>query len=176
MIDCSRTWKFALMHRNGFIFIVLTLTAVSQAGPQLYLPAVGPVALRFDSDASARPSVTLPVASEASATTGNGSRLDMIPEIIVDSPPNDLTASNSLMHDPPVVEVQNPGLPAEPAEPLIGPMVETNNVITPQMLMRYFTPSLNGAARETIVIPPTGFIPGRPPTTSSTVKYSQPKP
>ena len=160
--------------------MVLTLTAVSHAGPQLYLPAVGPVALRFDSDASARPAVTLPAVSETLAATGNGSRLDMIPEIPVDLPANDLSGSSSLMHDPPVVEVQvgtqNPVSATEPAAPLIGPMIETNNVITPQMLMRYFTPSLNGGARETIVIPPTGFIPGRPPATSSTVNYSQPKP
>ena len=156
--------------------MVLTLTAVSQAGPQLYLPAVGPVALRFDSDASARPAATLPLASEIPSTTGNGSRPDMIPEITVDLPANDLTASSSLMHDPPVVEVQNPVSPTEPTLPLIGPMIETNNVITPQMLMRYFIPSLNGAAREAIVVPPTGFTPGRPPTTSSTVNYSQPKP
>ena len=81
------------MHRNGFIFMVLMLTAVSQAGPQMYLPAVGPVALRFDSDASARPSVTLPVASETSATPVNGSRLDMIPEITMDATTNDLSGS-----------------------------------------------------------------------------------
>lgn len=164
------------MNRNGFIFSVLMLTAASQAGPQLYLPAVGPVALRFAAEATAQPVATLPVDSTASATAGNGSRLDMISEPPVDFPTNDLSAASSLMHDPLVSEVQLPTMGVEPDGALIGPMMETNSIITPQMLMRFFTPLLNGSSRETIIIPQTGFTPARPPAQSSKVNFSKPKP
>ena len=80
------------------------------------------------------------------------------------------------MHDTPVLDLQHPPTIPGPDGPLISPMMDTNNVITPQMLMRYFTPSVNGTSRETLVIPPMGFIPGHPPTQSSTATYSQPKP
>ena len=77
------------MNRNGFIFTILMLNAASQAGPQLYLPAVGPVALRFAAEAPAQPAATLPAEGATSATSGKGSHLDMIPEIPVDSPTNE---------------------------------------------------------------------------------------
>jgi len=161
------------MKKNGFIFMVLVLTAGSQAGPQMYLPAVGPLALRFVRDTSLQVVAILPDESSISGTSEQGSRLDMIPEIPVDSPTNDLSGAGSLMHDPPVLASQ---LPLEPAGPMIGPMMETNNVVTPQMLMRFFTPLLNGSSRETVIIPQPGFTPARPPAQSSTVNYSKPKP
>jgi len=161
------------MKKNGFIFMVLVLTAGSQAGPQPYLPTVGPVALRFVSDTALQIVATLPDESTIPGTLGHGSRLDMIPEIPVDSLTNDVSGAGSLMHDPPVLDSQ---FPLGPDGPMIGPMMETNNVITPQMLMRFFTPMLNGSSRETIVIPQTGFTPARPPVQSSTVNYSKPKP
>ena len=161
------------MKKNGFIFMVLVLTAGSQAGLQPYLPTVGPVALRFVSDAALQIVATLPDESTIPGTLGHGSRLDMIPEIPVESPTNDVSGAGSLMHDPPVLDSQ---FPLGPDGPMIGPMMETNNVITPQMLMRFFTPMLNGSSRETIVIPQTGFTPARPPVQSSTVNYSKPKP
>ncbi len=164
------------MNRNGFIFTLLMLTAASQAGPQSYLPAVGPVALRFAAEALAQPAAVLPVESVISTTSGNGSRLDMIPEIPVDAPTNDLPATSSLMHEPPVPEVQRPTAGPDLELPLIGPMLETNTIITPQMLMRFFAPMVNGGSRETIVIPQTGFTPARPPAQSSTVNFSKPKP
>ncbi len=164
------------MNRNGFIFTILMLNAASQAGPQLYLPAVGPVALRFAAEAPAQPAATLPAEGATSATSGKGSHLDMIPEIPVDSPTNELSAASSLMHDPPVLDAQHPTTGLEPYGPLIGPMLETNSIITPQMLMRFFAPMVNGGSRETIVIPQTGFTPARPPAQSSTVNFSKPKP
>ena len=153
--------------------MVLVLTAGSQAGLQPYLPTVGPVALRFVSDAALQIVATLPDESTIPGTLGHGSRLDMIPEIPVESPTNDVSGGGSLMHDPPVLDSQ---VPLGPDGPMIGPMMETTNVITPQMLMRFFTPMLNGSSRETIVIPQTGFTPARPPVQSSTVNYSKPKP
>ncbi len=80
------------------------------------------------------------------------------------------------MHDPLVSEVQLPTMGVEPDGALIGPMMETNSIITPQMLMRFFTPLLNGSSRETIIIPQTGFTPARPPAQSSKVNFSKPKP
>lgn len=162
------------MNKNGFIFIVLSFTAVSQAGPQLYLPAVGPVALRFANVVSAQSAAALPSDTTTLETSGSGSRLDVIPEIPVDSPTNDVSGAGSLMHDPPVLDLPHPPMILGPDGPLIGPMMETNSVITPQMLMRYFSPSVNGTSRETVIVPPMGFIPGRPPTQSSTVNYSKP--
>jgi hypothetical protein len=164
------------MNRNGFIFTILMLTAASKAGPQSYLPAVGPVALRFRAEAPAPPSATLPDEGAISTIPGNGSRLDMIPEIPVDSPTNELHTTSSLMHEPPVSDVQRPAAGPEMVLPLIGPMLETNTIITPQMLMRFFAPMANGGSRETIVIPQTGFTPARPPAQSSTVSFSKPKP
>ena len=164
------------MNRNGFIFTILMLTAASQAGPQIYLPAVGPVALRFEAEASTQPAAALPVEAVSSTTPDRGTRLDMIPEIPVDAPTNDLPATGSLMHEPPVTDAQHPTAGPEIVLPLIGPMLETNTIITPQMLMRFFAPMVNGGSRETIVIPQTGFTPARPPTQSSTVNFSKPKP
>ena len=94
------------MKKNGFIFMVLVLTAGSQAGLQPYLPTVGPVALRFVSDAALQIVATLPDESTIPGTLGHGSRLDMIPEIPVDSPTNDVSGAGSLMHDPPVLDSQ----------------------------------------------------------------------
>lgn len=165
------------MNRNGFIFTILMLTVASEAGTQLYLPAVGPVALRFSAEAPAQPAAVLPLESSPSSTPDHGTRLDMIPEIPVDAPTNDLPATSSLMHEPPVTtEVQQPTAGPDLELPLIGPMLETNTIITPQMLMRFFAPMANGGSRETIVIPHTGFTPARPPAQSSTVNFSKPKP
>jgi hypothetical protein len=80
------------------------------------------------------------------------------------------------MHEPPVPEVQHLTSGPDLELPLIGPMLETNTIITPQMLMRFFAPLVNGGSRETIVIPHTGFTPARPPAQSSTVNFSKPKP
>jgi hypothetical protein len=154
----------------------MVFTAASQAGPQLYLPAVGPVALRFAAEAPAQPATTLPVEGAIETAPANGSRLDMIPEIPVDSPTNDLSATSSPPHEPPVSDVQPPAAGPDLVLPLIGPMLETNTIITPQMLMRFFAPMVNGGSRETIVIPQTGFTPARPPAQSSTVNFSKPKP
>lgn len=164
------------MTRNGLIFTILMLTAASEAGTQLYLPAVGPVALRFAAEAHTQPATPLPAENAPPPTPDHGTRLDMIPEIPVDAPTNDLPVTSSLMHEPPVTEVQHPTIGPELPLPLIGPMLETNTIITPQMLMRFFAPMMNGGSRETIVIPHTGFTPARPPAQSSTVNYSKPKP
>jgi hypothetical protein len=164
------------MIRNGFIFTILMLTAGSQAGPKWYLPAVGPVALRFAAEAPTQPAAPSVVEIMNSTTPEHGTRLDILPEIPVDSPTNDFNTTSSIMHAPGGVGVQHTTTDPELQLPLIGPMLETNTIITPQMLMRFFAPMVNGGSRETIVVPSTGFTPARPPTQSSTVNYSKPKP
>jgi hypothetical protein len=164
------------MNRNGFILTILMLTVAALAGPQLYLPAVGPVALRFAAESPTQAAATLPVESTNETTPAIGSRLDMIPANPEDSPTNDLPATSSPTHEPPVPDVQPPAAGPDLVLPLIGPMLETNTIITPQMLMRFFAPMVNGGSREAIVIPQTGFTPARPPAQSSTVNFSKPKP
>lgn len=144
--------------------MVLMLAAALRAGSPWYLPAVGPVAMRFASVADMKP-VVLPVST---STQPSDDSHELIPDIPVEAPTNDVISAQSLMHDAPL----NP----ESAGPLIGPMMDTNTVITPQMLLRFFAPAANGNSSETVIIPQTGFTPARPPAQSSTVKFSQPKP
>lgn len=167
-----RTWKSALMQTNGFILIALLLATISRAGSPWYLPAVGPVGLRHDASASAMPVVRPSDPPQATAPTETPKPVEFIPELPID-PPTELNSTNiTLLVESPAVE---PPKPIEPATPLIGPTMDTNTLITPQMLMRYFTPVLNGTSRESVIIPQTGFTPARPPTPSSTVNYTQPK-
>jgi hypothetical protein len=162
------------MKTNGFILISLLLATISRAGSPWYLPAVGPVGLRYDTSASAMPVVrpSDPPTPSTTTTTEALKPVEFIPELPID-PTTELTSTNvTLLVEPPAVE---PPKPVEPATPLIGPTMDTNTLITPQMLMRYFTPVLNGTSRESIIIPQAGFTPARPPTPSSAVNYTQPK-
>lgn len=154
------------MRTNGFIFITLMLAAGSQAGSPFYLPSVGPVAIRLARVVAAKPADLPEVAKSLELP------MELIPEITAETPTNELSTANTLMTDPPVSAGHEPVIPTEQ---LIGPMMETNMVVTPQMLLRFFAPATSGSSRETIVIPQTGFTPARPPAQSSTVNYSQPK-
>lgn len=165
------------MKKNGFIFIGLMFVTGTWAGSPWYLPAVGPVGLRFDANASAMP-VVRPV--EPAPQTGDapptGEQNTGIIEIVPEPPIEPLTITSTVTsstNQPPAVE-QVPSV--EIPQVLIGPTMDTNTLITPQMLMRYFTPVLNGTSRESVIIPHTGFTPARPPSASSTVNYTQPKP
>lgn len=154
------------MRTNGFIFIALMLTAGSQAGSPFYLPSVGPVAIRLARVVTAKPA-DLPEVAKSSEMP-----VELIPEIPAETPTNELSTAGNLMTDPPVSAGHEPVILAEQ---LIGPMMETNAVISPQILLRFFTPATSGGSREAIVIPQTGFTPALPPAQSSTVNYSQPK-
>ena len=151
------------MRTNGFIFIALMLAVGSRAGSPWYLPSVGPVAIRL-----ARVTTTA-AADLPEPIKSPDAPVELIPDIPVDSGTNELSTAATLLTEPPVIPAP------EPVVPLIGPMMETNMVVTPQMLLRFFAPATSGASRETIVIPQTGFTPARPPAQSSTVNYSQPK-
>jgi hypothetical protein len=164
------------MQKNGFIFIALLLATVSRAGSPWYLPAVGPVVLRLDVNTSAKPLVHI-VSPPHTANSEPPKETTKVGELIAElpvevEPPTTVTSNDTIMHNPPVVE---PPKPIQPPQIFIGPMMDTNNIITPQMLMRYFTPVLNGTSRESVIIPHTGFTPANPPSASSTVNYTQPK-
>ena len=151
------------MRTNGFIFIALMLAVGSRAGSPWYLPSVGPVAIRF-ARVTATVAAVLPEPAKISDAP-----VELIPDFPVEAVTNELSTASTLMTEPLV----NPL--TEQIVPLVGPMMETNAVVTPQMLLRFFAPATGGDSRETIVIPHTGFTPARPPAQSSTVNYSQPK-
>ena len=170
-----RTRKFAIMRTNGFILIILGFTAGTVAGTANYLPSVGPVGLRFASKVEQSRVVTLPPPAAIQADPGPAPREDMVAEIPVT--PAAAASGSALMHEIPVLLSDNLTNGPGPSQPgLIGPMMDTNNVITPQMFLRFFTPAPGGVSREAIVVPPTDFNPALPPTRSSTATYTQPKP
>lgn len=165
------------MRTNGFIFIALGFTAACMAGSPGYLPGVGPVGLRFAPPTAPSRIVVLPEpATHSDAPHETTTRLD-VAELPVETPPNPAPPSTALMLDVPVVLPEAvTGSTTNEALPLISPLMDTNNVVTPQMFLRFFTPAQGGASREAIIIPPPGFSPARPPTPSSTATYTQPKP
>lgn len=164
------------MRTNGFIFIALGFTAACMAGSPGYLPSVGPVGLRFENPATASRAVALPAPAPFSdVRDAAATRLD-VADLPVETPTNSAPTTTALMLDVPVVLPDAvTGLSTNPA-PLIGPLMDTNNVVTPQMFLRFFTPAQGGTSQEAIIIPPAGFSPARPPTPSSTATYTQPKP
>jgi len=166
------------MRTNGFILIALVSAATALAGSAGYLPSVGPVALRFEKPTAAQPMAVLPApitipepASEAATPVA------VVADIPAEIPTNSAANSGGLMHDLPVVLPQAwPGATTNAFPSLVSPMMDTNSMITPQMLLRFFTAPQGGVSRETVIIPPPGFTPARPPTSSSTATYTQPKP
>lgn len=166
------------MRTNGFIFMTLGFAAVALAGSPGYLPSVGPVALRFETPPSKvvrSMTVPLPVANPP-VTEAPLARSDLVADIPVE-PPTAPTPPAVLLHDVPVVVTDAmTGSTTNALESLIGPMMETNSVVTPQMFLRFFTPVPGGGSREAIVIPPPGFNPAQPPSPSSTATYTKPKP
>lgn len=160
------------MRTNGFIFIAMGLAAVSMAGSPGYLPSVGPIALRFDSE------VAPPVAPTQAAIIVSETPSQTVPppEVVADIPvealKNPPPDAATLMHDIPVaLPAALLGSATNLNQPLIGPTVDTNGVVTPQMFLRFFTPSQSGVSREAIIIPSTDFTPARPPAPSSTATY-----
>ena len=169
------------MRTNGFIFIALGVTAAALAGTPGYLPSVGPIGLEFaprPKPVVAVPLPVLPPASEpvADVPAPGGEPIADIPVTEpVPEPP-----TNAPVQNPSVIVVEMPsGSSTNIAEPLIGPMVETHQAVTPQMFLRFFAPNRPGVSQEAIIAVPPGFNPALPPASSpssSTVNYSQPKP
>lgn len=165
------------MRTNGFIFIALGFTAAAMAGTASYLPSVGPVGLRFEPVYSDVIVATLPPPPpEASASAGPVTREETAVELPVEPPPAP-TNPATLMHDAPVALPEAVTGPATNAlQALIGPMMDTNGVVAPQVFLRFFTPSPNGLSREAVIVTPPGFNPAQPPTRSSSATYIQTKP
>lgn len=164
------------MRTNGFIFIAWGFVAVATAGTSGYLPSVGPLGLRFERAPVHVAVATLPApAPDQPAETGAITREEIAVELPVPSPPEPPTTT--MMHDAPVTLPDNlPGALANPLQNLIGPMVDTNGVVAPQMFLRFFTPPQGGISREAILVNPPGFNPALPPARSSTATYIQTKP
>lgn len=174
---CAGTEACNHMRTNGFIFIALGLTAVTMAGTPDYLPNVGPVGLQFAPARKSVVPVTLPALPAPPMVTTDDSASHPEPVTIPTGEPDPEPAKQNLMANPPVVvlEPANAAL-TNAVGPLIGPLVETNNVVTPQMFLRFFSPNPNGPSREAVIVAPPGFSPALPPPASSTATYSQPKP
>ncbi len=165
------------MRTNGFIFIALGVTAAALAGTPGYLPSVGPIGLEFTPRPKPVVAVALPVLPLPPEPVADTPAPDteLIADIPVTEPP-----TNAPVQNPPVVVAEVPSVAStNTAEPLIGPMVETHQAVTPQMFLRFFAPNRHGPSQEAIIAVPPGFNPALPPTaspSSSTVNYSQPKP
>jgi hypothetical protein len=139
-----------------------------------YLPALGPVALRFllppeppPPHVAARPApapVPAPTAeAQPSSATGPG-YLDASSsfDIFNPLPAREYEATTSIF-PPPVAQ------PAPPQIPVEAP--QTEPAVSPEMLLRYFTRQTNGSGVS--VIAPIGFTPPAPtPPPSSTATYT----
>lgn len=170
------------MRKNGFILIGLAGAAVALAGPPGYLPKVGPVALYFRTGASSTPrerAAALPPLYVPPPVPPPTPVPVPAPEPAAETNTN--SASAPLMDSPPVVINLSASSPTN-SEPLIGgSSTDTNAIISPQVFLRYFTPSRPGAkpgvGTEAIVVPPTDFNPAQPPATpASRATYTQPDP
>jgi hypothetical protein len=170
------------MRKNGFILIGLAGAAVALAGSPGYLPKVGPVALSFRTSVSSTPSeraAVLPPLYVPPPVEAPNSESNSVPEPIGE------TATNALSPSP---MDQTPGgidlsasSPTNSNDQLIGSILDTNAIISPQVFLRYFTPSRPGAkpgvGTEAIIVPPTDFNPAHPAMPpSSSATYSQPDP
>ena len=164
------------MRTNGFIFIALGFTAVAMAGTPGYLPSVGPVGLRFEREFATVVVATLPAPTpDNQSATGAVTREEVAVELPVEPPPE--PPATTLMHDAPVALPETlTGSLSNSLQTLIGPMMDTNNVVTPQMFLRFFTPPQGGVSREAVIVTPPGFNPAQPPARSSTATYIQTKP
>lgn len=167
------------MRRNGFIFICLAGAVATLAGTPGYLPKVGPVALQFQRAAADSPRAELPPLETpaelppAPLPPAPGLPPAVPPEtgLEIPAPPG-----ASLMQDPPVVVLEAASqMPTNSIEPLIGTPTGTNEMITPQMFLRFFGPTRADVSYE-VVAPAPSFTPARPATLpSSSVTYTQPK-
>lgn len=167
------------MRTNGFIFIALGVTAAALAGTPGYLPSVGPIGLTFAPRPKPVVAVPLPVLPPTPEPVADnpGANPAPVADIPVTEPASEPHTNPPDQSLPvPVLQAVS-GAPTNSVEPLIGPMMETNNAVTPQMFLRFFSPNRHGASQEAIIAVPPGFNPAQPPaTSSSTVNYSQPKP
>jgi hypothetical protein len=163
------------MRTKGFICIVLGFAAVSLAGQPGYLPEVGPLPLRFQ---RSQPPTQAEVLPPILATTPHQdpSTSPEVVEIPITAPDPFAANSTSLMQNPPVtIPDVTSGVATNLLGPLIGPLVETNGVVSPQMFLRFFVPPQGGVSKEAVLVVPPGFSPAQPPARSSTATYSTPQ-
>lgn len=170
------------MRTKGFIFIALGVTTATLAGSSGYLPNVGPIALQFAPPAKSVVAVPLPVLPPAPEPIEENQtpEPEKVADIPVTAPAPEPPGQSPVQDVPAVVMDVHSGSPTNaPTGPLVGPMVESNPAITPQMFIRFFSNKPGqGDSPEAIIAVPPGFNPAQPPapSDSSTATYSQPKP
>jgi len=189
------------MRGLGIILSGVLGTGVTLAGSAGYLPRAGPVLLRFQPPRSV-PQVTLPplqmhddppqltltpdtafsqVAEPGPVTSVSGAaepstvRTNLLNQALTSSPSPDFNSEDDL---------PNQGL-TNSSEPSPDLNKEGTGLLSPQMLLRFFTPAGiqagspagKGAGREVLVAVPPGFNPARPgQSASSSATYTGPKP
>jgi hypothetical protein len=167
------------MRMNGVIIIIFGITAAAMAGTPGYLPAAGPTTLRFQKPVVAKPMAKLPASfaiapapTEKVAPPAENAVVDLSVESAPEPP------STTLMQDAPVTLPDTlAGAQTNQVQTLIGPIMDTSGLVTPQMFLRFFTSPQGGVSQEAIVVTPPGFTPAHPPTTTpSSVIYTQPEP
>lgn len=145
---------------------------VALAGSAGYLPRVGPARLRFQPPRPVArvvlPPLQMPDALPPLAHIPDAASSQLTepgPAALV-SETRDLSASPTNLLNQASTNSPSPDLNSE-----------TNAVISPQMFLRFFTPSGTGAGREAVVVMPPGFNPAQPgQPASSSATYTSPKP
>ena len=160
------------MRGLGIILSGTLGAGVALAGTAGYLPRVGPAPLRFQSPQSASRvllpplemlDAPVPPAQESNQTTN---QLADLGPLLFDPEINDLSMRETNSLNAAATNLPSPDFNSD-----------TNAVISPQMLLRFFSRSGAGTSRETVVVPPPSFTPARPgQPASSSATYSSPKP
>ena len=149
---------------------------VTFAGSSGYLAKVGPVPLRFQTNISNDARVVLPPlrTDDSSSLPPASEEKDTSADPAIESTatrPAVATENSSPVLVDPLNQVSTNSVP-----PASGINNETNAVISPQMLLRFFQPSGSGARAEAVVVVPPVFSPPRPVTpVSSSATYTSPK-
>lgn len=172
------------MRTRRIIYYAFLAVAFSAAAGPVYLPAVGPPALRFEAPRveplHAPPRLPPLPPLEPKAAIEQPAPVDVV-EPVTGTPPAVFPATNHPASTPANVAGGTQEPPAAPAgflpapEPRSGPIEN----LTPQMFMKFFTgrPGTNTAASGTTIFAPLPFmppVPPAPPSSSATFQTTPP--
>ncbi len=139
--------------------LVLGVVSVFGSGDPGYLPVVGPAALRFRAAFMATTHLANPVQPEITE-----------PESVLIGPET-LDPLNAATNE--VSAVAERSVPVIPHYPIPAEPSPTGEVVSPQMLLKYFTKSTNGTGAGAIGPMPMNFTPPPPAQApSSKASYS----
>jgi hypothetical protein len=154
-------------HSKLICLLCLALPALAASGPG-YLATVGPAPLRFWSPSRPKPA---PVVTNTPPVTATPT------EIVTPNPYDFLAAFNASQSATTRSNAENPGdNPAQPAEATNEMDSSTQppqpgDVVSPQMLLKYFNKSTNGTGTG-IIAPLDLSTPRATPAPSSSATYS----